>query len=164
MNNKDNIKATGCPCGSGKSAEKCCLPVINGHEVAATAQQLMRSRYTAYALGFAEYILQSWHSSTRPGQLTLDDAIVWTGLKILKKTKQIIHNTQKEAYVEFIASYADRGQAGLMHERSRFMIEAGEWRYVDGDQLEAVLKPPGRNDPCVCGSGKKYKKCCGLRS
>jgi len=75
--------------------------------------------------------------------------------------------TRGQAYVEFKATYKDSGMQeskyGVMHERSRFIVEDGRWRYVDGEHFAAddIIKKPGRNEPCFCGSGKKYKKCCG---
>lgn len=161
-----NRKHTLCPCGSGRKADICCLPVISGEQAAMSPEQLMRSRYTAYAGGNTEYILRSWHSSTRPTELNLDNNVSWTGLKVLNKTS-IERAVIEGDYVEFIASYISNGEAGQMHERSRFLREQGEWRYVDGVQIEVgeqlPAKVPGRNDPCFCGSGKKFKKCCGER-
>jgi len=150
-----------CPCGSKTEAAVCCLAFINGEQVAKTAELLMRSRYTAYALGNEEYILKTWHSSQRPSSIGLGASIEWLGLKVL----QSAHNKDNEAFVEFIALFRDAGEIAQMHERSRFVREEGMWFYVDGEQIESNtqhnFKSPGRNDPCYCGSGKKFKKCCG---
>ena len=153
-----------CPCGNGHSVEKCCLPVILGETKAQSPEQLMRSRYTAYVKGCAAYILSSWHSSTRPAELTLEANPDWSGLKIVNASDT--KNGQcDEAYVEFIAGFMDNGVPGVLQERSRFILEQGEWRYVDGEQIEVsesrFIKKHGRNDLCSCGSGRKFKRCCG---
>jgi len=150
-----------CPCGSGVNSDLCCLAVMSGQKQAKSAEKLMRSRYSAYSLGNVEYILSSWHSQTRPSQVNLENDVSWTGLRVISAPEPQLKEGQLIAYVEFIASYHHQGVVGQMHERSRFMQEQGNWRYVDGEQLNGALKKPGRNDPCHCGSGKKYKKCCG---
>ena len=161
---KTNVANTGskCPCGSKKQLDDCCLRVINGSVKALSAEQLMRSRYTAYALRNEQYVLDSWHSSTRPSGLglELETSMLWTGLNIQKVSAEE-NNT---AYVEFVARFNNEGVAGQIHERSRFVREQGYWFYVDGEQIESAMKAPGRNDPCHCGSGKKFKKCCGKNS
>jgi len=149
-----------CACGSKIKALDCCLVFINGEKAANTAEILMRSRYTAYALANEEYILKTWHISQRPLSIGLDVSVEWRGLKILQASA--VKNN--EAFVEFIALFSDGGKLAQMHERSRFVREKGIWFYVDGVQVESntqhSLKSPGRNDPCYCGSGKKFKKCC----
>jgi len=164
MNNTNNSSVIVCLCGSGKESEMCCRPVISGRAKALNPEQLMRSRYTAYAMGNTAYILQTWHSSTRPVELFTEDDLNWTGLRVLK-SMPVTPGPDEEAYVEFIARYQKGLETGQLHERSRFLQEQGEWRYVDGIQFapsEIIAESkPGRNDPCHCGSGKKYKKCCG---
>lgn len=153
-----------CPCGSGNSTETCCMPVILGDMEVKSPEQLMRSRYTAYVMRRADYILSSWHSSTRPDEMVLESNPDWSGLKIVD-TSFVNSQQAEEAYVEFIAGFLDNGVPGVMRERSRFLKEQEQWCYVDGVQIDlgdqAAIKKPGRNDPCVCGSGKKFKKCCG---
>ena len=112
-----------CPCGSGKHYADCCLPSISGARPAGTAEALMRSRYSAFALGDVDYLLTSWHSSTRPQQLELDTAQQWVRLKII--------NTSKDS-VEFIATCKLNGKAHKLHEVSRFVFEHGRWYYLDG--------------------------------
>jgi len=160
--NEKRLKITDlCPCGSKIKATDCCLVFINEEQKASTAELLMRSRYTAYALGYEEYILKTWHSSQRPASPGLGESVEWLGLKVLQASK----DKDNEAFVEFIALFSDAGKTAKMHERSRFVREQGVWFYVDGVQVESNtlhnLKSPGRNDPCYCGSGKKFKKCCG---
>jgi len=149
-----------CPCGSKIKALDCCLAVINGQRQAGSAELLMRSRYTAYALGNEEYILNTWHSSQRPASLELEASVEWQGLKVLMTSPE----KNNEAFVEFIAGFSNAGNKGQMHERSQFIQENGVWLYLDGEQIESNtqhnLKKPGRNEPCFCGSGKKFKQCC----
>jgi len=155
-----------CFCGSGRDAGECCLFLIEGAAVAVSAEQLMRARYTAYVLSKVDYILSSWHSRRRPVTLELEKSLQstqWLGLKVLS-CSPVKDNT---AYVEFVAAFSINGEAGQMHERSRFIFEHEQWFYVDGEQIEPTVqyhfKPPARNEPCHCGSGKKYKKCCATK-
>ncbi len=117
----------------------------------------MRSRYSAYVLQRADYLLQTWHPSTRPASLDLAaENVVWLKLEIIE-TKQGSAKDD-EGLVEFVA----HSQGGQLHERSRFRKESSYWYYLDGALLPPVATvKPGRNDPCPCGSGKKFKKCCG---
>lgn len=146
-----------CPCGSGLTLADCCLPVISGQAPAISAQALMRSRYTAYVLGNVDYLAASWHPSTRPQQLEPGGDLEWLGLEVLS-CKAGLANDMKGS-VEFIARYQQQGRKGQAHENSRFVREQGVWLYLDGDLKTASVV--GRNDPCTCGSGKKFKKCCG---
>ncbi len=96
----------------------------------------MRSRYAAYVLGLMDYLLQTWHASTRPASLQDDTnapPLKWLGLKVLHDEQ--IDNSN--ANVEFIARYKVNGKAEKLHERSRFVREQGQWWYVDGDFLES---------------------------
>lgn len=161
MSDKISRNIQYCPCGSKKNINECCLIFISGRGFTLSAELLMRSRYTAYALGEVRYITDTWHSSTRPVNLMLEESVVWTGLQVLASTIE----KNNEAYVEFIAAFNNAGVMGQMHERSRFLFEEGSWFYVDGEQLESETqynaKKPGRNELCYCGSGRKFKKCCG---
>lgn len=146
-----------CPCGSQQAYAKCCGPFLSGQVRPGTALALMRSRYTAYCLKDAAYLLETWHPSTRPAALGFaGDATEWAGLAILGCEAGLPGDGKGR--VEFIARYRRDGQLGRLRENSRFVKEAGEWLYLDG-----IIQPeskPGRNDLCPCGSGKKYKKCC----
>ena len=118
-----------CLCGSGKSAESCCHAYHAG-ATAPTAEALMRSRYVAYALGLEPYLLETWHMSTRPAELKLDeDPPRWLGLSIKRYEQQEIDL----ATVEFVARYKIGGRAYRLHETSRFVREGGRWLYLDGD-------------------------------
>ncbi|MBL4781503.1 MAG: zinc chelation protein SecC [Porticoccaceae bacterium] len=91
----------------------------------------MRSRYSAYTRGNEEYLLRTWHSSTRPAQLNLDNQQSWQRLKILATTAGQVADDSGE--VEFVAIYKVNGRAERLHERSRFCREDQQWRYIDGN-------------------------------
>jgi SEC-C motif-containing protein len=146
-----------CPCGSKRGYDECCAPLHRGERRAATAEALMRSRYSAYVMKNADYLAATWHTSTRPVGLDLSaDDTPWQCLVILAMEKG--GEGDNTGYVEFSAYFT----GGQLHERSRFVKEDDYWLYVDGELLPPVAEVKvGRNDPCPCGSGKKFKKCCG---
>lgn len=119
-----------CPCGSSNKIEDCCGRYIDGGEAAPTAEALMRSRYTAYTRLREDYLLSTWHASTRPVTLRLADEapIRWLGLVVKRHELQ----DADHAAVEFVARYKVNGRAHRLHEASRFVREAGRWLYVDG--------------------------------
>ncbi len=149
-----------CPCGSGSDYATCCGPLHAGAP-ATTAEALMRSRYCAFARRDADYLVRSWHPSRRSEtaeQLRqhFGDTI-WEGLEILEQDAG--GAGEDSGTVTFCAHYRNGAHSGELHERSRFLREAGHWFYVDGDPLPAVRR--GRNDRCWCGSGRKFKQCHG---
>ena len=119
-----------CPCDSGKQYPQCCGLYLSGQSPK-TAEQLMRSRYTAFTLNAEDYLLKTWHEKTRPPVLDLSDQtnIKWIGLKIIQHTVEA-----DRSVVEFIARFKINGKAEKIHEVSRFAREDGRWFYVDGDQ------------------------------
>lgn len=127
------VSATGCPCGSGRSLEDCCGRYHAG-EPAPDAEALMRSRYSAYALGLEDYLRTTWHSSTRPAALDLHTPPhpQWRGLEVKAHALQ----DARHATVEFVARYKLNGRAFKLHETSRFENVDGRWFYVDGDIRE----------------------------
>ncbi|MCY0964255.1 YchJ family protein [Parathalassolituus penaei] len=145
-----------CPCGSGKPVAECCGPLLEG-AAASSPEALMRSRYTAFVLEDQDYLRRSWHESTRPGGELLAHGTRWSGLQVLTSAVDGDHGT-----VQFVATYQEEGdkQWQQLQETSRFVQEGGHWFYVDGDARWQTLRP-GRNDDCPCGSGRKFKKCCG---
>jgi len=142
-----------CPCGSGLSYAACCQPLHQGG-AAASPEALMRSRYCAFVLRLDDYLLRSWHPSIRPAQLDLQDSPDWKALQVLQAREQV-----DAGQVHFRAIYRADRDWGFLEEESGFVREAGHWYYLSGSTREGVLKP-GRNDPCPCGSGRKFKACC----
>jgi SEC-C motif-containing protein len=116
-----------CPCGSGAAYDACCARWHAG-AAASSAQDLMRSRYSAFVLGLTDYLLATWHPATRPSFLELDPAVKWLGLDVRSSRTEGDHAT-----VEFVARSKLGGRATRLHEISRFVRESGRWYYVDGD-------------------------------
>ncbi|MCL9782661.1 YchJ family protein [Vibrio sp. S4M6] len=158
-----------CPCGSNLPYSSCCEPIHLDHAKATTPEKLMRSRYSAHVLKLVDYVILTYHPSCHAEEQR--DAIQqsieshWTSLNVVSAESSQHPN---EGFVTFQAYLIEDGQELCLQERSRFVKENGLWYYIDGtfpDTLDTSApsssKKPGRNDPCVCGSGKKYKKCCG---
>lgn len=157
-----------CPCESGKEYDACCGPIISGTRAAATAEDLMRSRYSAFAKREVDYLRKSLHprhrhdydpAATRKWAETSE----WIKLDILKSETGASDN---EGTVEFVATYRQKGTTLTHHELGNFRRTDGVWYYTDGQLIAPGTvrnESPkvGRNDPCPCGSGKKHKKCCG---
>ena len=153
-----------CKCGSGIDYQHCCEPYHQENATVQTAEALLRSRYCAYVREYNDYINNTWHASTRPKDaICHNPALRWTGLEILSQQGGGESDSQGE--IEFIARYTISDRPEELHERSHFVREAGQWFYLDGKGLppRTVISGDkiGRNDPCPCGSAKKYKKCCG---
>lgn len=122
-----------CPCG-GRSFGTCCGPILAGAP-AATAEQLMRSRYTAFSLGDAVHVDATWHPSTRPADVDLDDGVRWQRLEIVGTSAGA--ERAGEGVVEFRAHFRDAaGATGVLHERSRFVHQRDRWWYLAGDVTE----------------------------
>ena len=151
-----------CLCGGGEFSS-CCGPIINTSETASTAERLMRARYSAYATGAIGFLEKSTHARTRKqfdgeGAERWSRDSRWLGLTILNVESSL----PDRAHVNFEARYEDKDGVTVFHrERSLFEREGGEWRFVSGGAIPAVSQKVGRNEACPCGSGKKYKKCCG---
>jgi len=157
-----------CQCFSELKPEECCQPYLKGEMSPPTAASLMRSRYTAFATGNIDYIVETHHPDKRH-EVDQEEIKVWSenseweGLEIIETHK----GTEKdsEGVVEFVAKYRIKGRLQTHHEVAEFQKVDGKWYFYDG-QLQRttyVREAPkvGRNDPCTCGSGKKFKKCCG---
>lgn len=131
MKKKLSLSATAaCPCGSEREYGACCGLYHAGYaqgQWAPTAQALMRSRYSAYALGLLDYLLATWHPETAPGDLELAP-LKWLGLEVLEAQE-----SGDAAVVEFVARCRNSlGRAERLHERSRFVRLDGRWLYIDG--------------------------------
>ncbi|MDH5489789.1 MAG: YchJ family protein [Rhodospirillaceae bacterium] len=162
------MKTNLCPCGSGNDFKDCCGPIIEGSAKSKTAEQLMRSRYSAHFMGnfdhvaatHAPEIKETYNVSSAKAQAQNTE---WVGLEI---TEVIAGGPNDETgTVTFTARFKENGDLHAHRERAMFRREKGEWVYVDG-KINPQIEPRkvekiGRNDPCPCGSGKKYKKCCG---
>ncbi|MBC3842396.1 YchJ family protein [Streptacidiphilus sp. 4-A2] len=120
-----------CPCGLGRPYQECCGVYHQGRAAAPTAEALMRSRYSAFAVGDQPYLLRSWHPSTRPARLELDPAQRWVRLEVLSvQGGSAFHS---EGSVEFRAYCREHGQEDVLHEHSRFVRDQGAWVYLDGE-------------------------------
>ncbi|WP_336855207.1 YchJ family protein [Sinomonas albida] len=121
-----------CPCGTGETYGSCCGRFHAGG-AAPTAEALMRSRYSAFALadepGMADYLLATWHPSTRPATLELDDGTRWRRLAVVRI--EAGGPFDRAGIVEFAAHYTDDGGRGVLRETSRFVREDGRWLYVE---------------------------------
>lgn len=142
-----------CPCQmqqpSALSYAQCCERFHQG-ETPSTPAQLMRSRFSGFVLGLTDYIERTWHPSTCPKGLTLSPDDHWRKLEIVKA---------KGSQVHFRAYFKDEDGFAVLEEISDFILDDERWLYVNGEtETRTVL--PGRNDMCLCGSGKKFKKCC----
>ena len=113
-----------CPCGSSLPYDACCGPLHRGARQASTAVELMRSRYSAYAVGHLDYVFRTWHPRTRPADLSLEGGPTWVGLTV---------GEYGEDWVDYAAAWIQAGETGVLREHSRFEQRAGRWFYVDGD-------------------------------
>lgn len=159
-----------CPCGSGREFAACCGPIVAGEQPAPTAEALMRARYTAYTQGAIDFLLASVHPEHREdhdpdGVREWAENSEWHGLEILDTANG--GEDDAGGTVEFVCLYAYDGEERRHHENASFARhDDGQWYFVEGEPVKArpfvrVEPKVGRNDPCPCGSGRKFKKCCG---
>lgn len=133
------MKNNNCACGSERSFETCCEPIINGKKEAATAEELMRSRYTAFTLANGNYLMRSHHASTRPTRERKNiekwaKSVKWVGLAVLNTQAGEIND--ETGYVEFKALFIENGELQHIHEKSFFQHQDGKWVYVSGVMYE----------------------------
>ncbi len=157
-----------CPCGSSSAYADCCQPLIDGQRAAENAEELIRARYTAHTVANMGFILKTHHPSSRTD---IDEVATgkwareseWLGLNII----DIDESEKNTTRIEFTASYRDvNKERHTHHELGIFEKYNGQWFFKDAEvpevrQFRRTAPKQGRNDPCACGSGKKYKKCCG---
>lgn len=163
-----------CPCGSGQESTLCCTPFLELRQAAPTAEALMRARYSAYVSRNIDFVMNTTLPSSRSdsdiaAMKAWAEQSEWESLEVIATSKGSENDQQGE--VEFIARYRLQGIAQQHHEKSLFVKEDGLWFFKDGDVVSSGptekatpvvnANKTGRNDPCPCGSGKKFKKCCG---
>ncbi|BFM06455.1 YchJ family protein [Halioxenophilus aromaticivorans] len=155
-----------CPCGTDKTYAQCCQ-LYHASSTDATpdsAEQLMRSRFCAFAKAQWHYLYRTGPTdepaeTTQHALADWSSDKTWLSLRILNR--QAGGPEDKEGMVEFVAFYRDHKGLQQHHERSDFTRnQKGQWQFVDGVDLPAI--PLGRNEPCPCGSAKKYKRCCSV--
>lgn len=158
-----------CYCGSGVDFSECCGPILEAMRSAETAEELMRARYSAFATGQADFLHKSLHPEHRHDHDVVAtqrwiESSQWQGLEIV----QVVGGKagDDKGTVEFIATYKEEGLIKPHHEVSSFSKTDGAWYFVDGELVKPKTavrseEKVGRNEPCPCGSGKKYKRCCG---
>ena len=164
-----------CPCremsNDRLSYAQCCQPYLEKKEPAPTAEALMRSRYTAFTCGNIDHLyetlaLEARHDFDRKAITHWAKQSQWLGLEVI--STEAGQAGDEIGYVEFVANFINDGQRMAHRERSlfRFDKDQHQWFFVEEANRKGapIVKgmQPGRNDPCVCGSGKKYKKCCGI--
>ena len=153
-----------CLCGSEIEYPLCCEPFHQKVKLPVTAEALMRSRFTAYANKNKAYLFDTWDASKKPKIIDFSkEEAIWTELSIVKTKKGTVKDSK--GIVEFKAYYMLGDEAYVMNEISRFIKVNGRWFYLDG-LVKSVSKAnlqtsQGKNAPCHCGSGKKFKRCCG---
>lgn len=163
-----------CYCGSNAPFGSCCEPLITGIKQAASPEALMRSRYSAYVVGNYDYILNTYASSQRQ-ELSVEElsqasqGTKWLKLVVKKSEKatelplqSLPPISETSSTVTFSAYYKVGSDFYKLHECSSFVQEDNAWRYTTGQIFDdSGLLKPQRNAPCFCGSGNKFKRCCG---
>ncbi len=157
-----------CPCGSGKTFGDCCDAIHSGRRPAATAEELMRARFTAHVVHDFAFLHRTYRPTAH--QPFVEETVAPT----MQWTRLVIHSHEPgrnpdTAYVDFSAYGTEAGAEHVLHEKAEFIREAGGWIYTRAVRegpapFVATTPKPGRNDPCPCGSGKKYKQCCLLKA
>jgi len=158
-----------CPCSSGKMYPDCCEPLLTGSRKAETAEELLRARYSAHVKLEMDFVKDTTH----PDQISRYEPATakswaekseWDRLEVVDIKDG--GPDDETANIEFVAHFRQKDKLKTHHEMAHFKRHEGEWFFYDGQGVvpkQVVRKNPkvGRNDPCPCGSGKKYKKCCG---
>lgn len=159
-----------CPCGSAADYQDCCWLLHQGDAKASNAEQLMRSRYSAFVMKEYQYLIDTHHPDTRGDMslLTLANSnkdTKWLGLQILSTTDRTVsfrayfQSTDAKQQTSVLDSSRQDAKIHCLHENSRFSLEESRWYYLDGEHNTKLAVLPARKDPCFCGSGKKFKNC-----
>lgn len=153
-----------CPCGSGKNFGDCCEPILAGRKEAGNAEELMRARFTAHVTHNFRFL----HDSYRP--TAGKPYVAEEGEPTMEWTKLVVHAHEisadpDKAFVDFSAYGTEDKVEKVLHEKAEFLRVNGRWLYNREARLgpapyKAAAPKVGRNEPCPCGSGKKYKHCC----
>lgn len=155
-----------CPCGSGRTFGECCQPVIAQQRTAASAEELMRSRFTAHVVRDYRHLHRTDLETARKPYVEED-----AGGEELNWTRLVVHAHEAgpkpdTAFVDFTAYYESGDTESALHEKSEFVRVDGKWFYTRAVRtgpapVRSAQPKVGRNEPCPCGSGKKFKQCCG---
>lgn len=162
--------STQCPCDPTKLYQDCCGPLLDGTLHATTPEQLMRSRYTAFTQANVVYLQRTMRGNAcknfnSAATRSWAQQVEWLGLEVLDAPP--VPTAAQMGEVEFKAHYRAEGKVQTLHERSQFIYRTPHWFYINdqtthlGQSRNLTEKKPGRNTLCACGSGNKYKKCCG---
>jgi SEC-C motif-containing protein len=161
MDKLDTVDSTSirCPCGNALTYGQCCQQYHSNIAVADTPERLMRSRYCAFVLSHFHYLISTHHPDFLHGlteQQLAQGKMEWLGLEVLSSKQQ-----SDRGEVTFKAWYIEDRLIDAIYERSSFIQREGRWFYTQGQQMPTRL--PGRNEACLCNSGKKFKQCCAKR-
>lgn len=153
-----------CPCGSLKNNMECCSRFIDGKAIPSTPEELMRSRYTAFTQANMDYIANTMLSPAADGFDPESEKAAC--MRIQWHKLEVLHAFFKDGkgFVEFKADFSEDETEQVLHELSEFQQVEGRWYYINGKKPNIPIKATqqmGRNHACSCGSGKKFKKCCG---
>ncbi|OHU86574.1 MULTISPECIES: YchJ family protein [Pseudoalteromonas] len=148
-----------CYCPSEAPFQQCCEPFISGAQTPKTAEQLMRSRYSAYVVKNAQYIRATYAQEEKKHHSVEDILAFANAVNFIKLDILSVGDTNDGSFVEFQATYIADNKVCALHELSNFILEDGLWKYLDGHIYPTPEIKLGRNDMCPCGSGKKFKKC-----
>lgn len=162
------IPPMNCPCSSGRALAECCGPYLEGQAWPDTAEKLMRARYSAFATGNIDFIHNTFNPSNqddldRESTKAWSEQSEWIGMEVLGTEGG--GTGDETGVVEFVANYRLQGTDHAHHEVASFEKVDGRWYFMDGqvagqEPYRREAPKVGRNDPCPCGSGKKFKKCC----
>jgi SEC-C motif domain protein len=154
-----------CPCGSGQNFEACCEPIHLGTKLPTTAEQLMRARFTAHVAHHFKFLHDTYRPTAGKPYVaeTGEPAVAWTRLEV--HGHEVAADNPDKAFVDFSAYGVEDKVEKVLHEKAEFQRVNGAWLYTREARLgpapfKSSAPKVGRNDPCPCGSGRKYKQCC----